>query len=342
MPSQKSNYKLLFIVGFPRSGTTWIMWLLAQHPEVVACFHAGFFHALQPLYHWWQDKAGLSKSVYAHKNQRIKLYDILSIEKFYTHARSLAKYVFDQIADCNSLSRVVVEKTPENLEFASWILKIFPEAYILHVIRDPRSIYPSFRNAAYSWLQVPNMSVAPNPFEVAKGWRSYIERGKQLKKITDNYREIQYETLFNHGIEELQKIYAWLDLPADQAFCEKVMESSKIEELRKKKYLAPQGFFRKGKAEGWTEELSSRQTRIIEYLAGDLMQKMGYKLTCKKFDEKPWEVSIYEVISKILRKFSHGPDAVLERLSKFNSLNGRLNPKKRLQILIKTLTEMTK
>ena len=39
------------------------------------------------------------------------------------------------------------------------------------------------------------------------------------------------------------------------------------------------GFFRKGEAEGWRNELSTGELRIIEHLCGHEMQELGYPLT---------------------------------------------------------------
>ena len=351
MAAKKSKYKLLFIVGFPRSGTTWMMWLLGQHPSAVVCFHSGLFHALKSVRDWWKDTGGLGKSVYTYSkngqdNQtdesKVKLNSILSLDEFYERSRPLAGHVFDQMASCSPGTKVVVEKTPENLVFSEWILKIFPEAYILHVIRDPRSIFPSLRNAAYSWAPVHELPVAPNPIGVAKGWRSYVERGRQLKQITDRYKEVQYEALSKNGSEELQKIYSWLGLPAKASFCEQVVEAGTIDRLRKQKGLAPKGFFRKGSAEGWRDELSVSDKKVMEYLAGDLLEEMGYELTSDRLTHKPLRLRIYESTAKVVHKFSRAPGYLSRRFPKINPLNGRLNPNKQMQVLKKTLVEMSK
>lgn len=351
MAAKKPKYKLLFIVGFPRSGTTWTMWLLGQHPSAVVCFHSGFFHALKPVREWWKDTGGHGKSVYTYaknnKNSKIdeskvKLNSILSLEEFYKHSRPLAGYVFDQMASCSPDTKVVVEKTPENLVFSEWILKIFPDAYILHVIRDPRSIFPSLRNAAYSWAPIHELPVAPNPIEVAKGWMSYLERGRKLSQMTDRYKEVHYEALSKNGSAELQEIYSWLNLPADQSFCDQVVEAGTLDKLRKQKGLAPKGFFRKGSAEGWRDELSLSDKKVMEYIAGDLLDEMGYELTTDRLTHKPFRLRMYEGTSKVVQKFARAPAYLSRRVSKINPLNGRLNPNKQMQVLKKTLVEMSK
>lgn len=38
----------------------------------------------------------------------------------------------------------------------------------------------------------------------------------------------------------------------------------------------PSDFFRKGEAEGWRSELRPQQIALIEFMAGELMRKLGY------------------------------------------------------------------
>ena len=58
-----NTYTPLLIVGHPRSGTTWTMWLLAQHPEIVASFHSGFFHAVASIAQWRLEPGSFGKFI---------------------------------------------------------------------------------------------------------------------------------------------------------------------------------------------------------------------------------------------------------------------------------------
>ena len=48
-----SDVQRVFIIGLPRSGTTWMMWLLAQHPEVVALQQSGMFLPIKRMEEWF-------------------------------------------------------------------------------------------------------------------------------------------------------------------------------------------------------------------------------------------------------------------------------------------------
>lgn len=343
------NSRLVFLVGCPRSGTTWLMWLLAQHPSVVVCYHAAFFHALKPLRDWWQERAGYGKSIYAKNNQetqngdslsKTNLNSILTLDEFYEYSRVLGINVFNKIAQCGNSTKVIVEKTPENLKFYDLILKIFPEAYILHIIRDPRSVFASNCKAVYSWADPKEFPTSP--IQAARRWCAYIERGKQTKQLTNRYREVRYETLFENGCEELQQIYSWLGLTAAPDFYETALKNSTIDKLRNRKGLAPEGFFRKGETEAWRHELSASEIRVIEYISGDLMSELGYASKFGPAKHKPFRCWRYEISSKFLHRMVESPISVLWKFARVIPWMRQLQPRKRVQAFKKTLAGMSK
>lgn len=313
----KSKLKRVFVIGYPRSGTTWTMQLLAQHPAVVACQQSHFFLALKHFEDWWQrdDKYGQriitrssdikeDEAVEAGDNSGIPLRTIISSEDFYNHWRVFATNMFDKMASYAYGSQVVVEQTPEHLELSELILKIFPDAYFLHVIRDPRSVHCSRRHAISSWATQANWS--KSPIDTAKGWCSYIVKGKQIGHVTNRYKEIRYEALLEDGSTHLEQIFSWLNLPSDPPFCKKALANCTIEKSRKSLVMPP-GFFRKGAVEGWREEMSSSELRTFEYIARDLMEPLGYKPTLKLLRHKPFRLKFREGTAKILKFVLRGP-----------------------------------
>jgi len=88
--------------------------------------------------------------------------------------------------------------------------------------------------------------------------------------------------------------------------------------------------------------LSLSDKKVMEYIAGDLLNEMGYELTSEPLTHKPFRLRMYEGTSKIVKKFSRVPGYLSRRASKINPLSGRLNPNKQMQVLKKTLAEMSK
>jgi hypothetical protein len=287
--NENSTTKRVFIVGCRRSGTTWTMLLLAQHGQVVAAQQPDFFRRLTLFGRWFQtvDDFGmclLTSKVHEGEEipedskaglARLPLKSALSEEAYYEHVRRLASDTYDRFRACNPEADVVVDQTPEYVHCWEEILRVFPDAYFLHIIRDPRSVFSSQRSAAKSWADPTRFST--DPLEVAAEWAHEVTEGRKIAGATDRYLEITYEDLRGDSVDHLGRIFEWLELDADRAFCEKAVDTCSIGKMQKSSGVAPSGFFRKGMVAGWREELSGGEVRAIEHVAGDLMDELDYE-----------------------------------------------------------------
>jgi len=315
--------KTVFIVGQPRSGTTWLMWLLAQHPAVVACNHAGFFHELKPLAGWWKMPVLHGKNIHivnqvdggAESRQKRKLDEVLGWEEFSSNASRLAEAVFSAIASAKPGASCVVEQTPENLDFWKLILDVCPQAYFLHIVRDPRSVFASLRDAAGTWA--PAGEFPTHPVTVGESWRRYLQNAAELRLHTPSFHEVHYENLQANGEAVLQGIFEWLDLEIDEGKCRGYLERGSFNEMKSAQKWMPEGFFRKGKSAGWVDELSPSQIKSLEFVAGDLLDKQGYYRRYAVQQKPPAAVARYHRLRrwKYLIFFELGPRGVrwLER-----------------------------
>ena len=130
-----------------------------------------------------------------------------------------------------------------------------------------------------------------------------MQASLEIEPKTDRYLQVRYEDLKEKGVSELERIFAWLDLGTEAGFAERALQASTKDKVRATKEL-PKDFVRKVPAGGWRDELSSGDVRVIEYLAGDLMEKLGYELTSKP-SGKPLRV--------LLRDLTEPPLAFLEK-----------------------------
>jgi hypothetical protein len=270
--------KYLFVVGCVRSGTTWVQLLLAQHPWVATTQETHTFnHYLGILDRWWRGE------MVQPDRRRTGLTHLLSEDDFYNLCRDFATGVMNKIAGLNPESRVVVEKSPDHVRSADFILRLFPDAYFMHVIRDPRSVVSSLRRAGETWGQ----DWAPtSTLGCAERWRHDVSVGRRIAGLTDRYLEVKYEELLRDTPGGLGSMLEWLDLPFEDGFCEDAAAKCAIDNLKKgsatvatpwKLGSEPQGMYHKGSADSWREELSRRDLRGVEYIAGPLMRELGYE-----------------------------------------------------------------
>jgi len=270
--------KLLLVVGCQRSGTTWLQLLLAQHPSVATHNETFLFFYLHRLRERWVIEQARPR---IHRD--VGLTRLLSGEEFDALCREFASRVLDKIADARPGAHVVLEKTPDHILYWETILALFPDAYVLHVIRDPRSVAASLLAASQSeWGD----AWAPTSVRgAAERWRAAIEAGRALAAKAPHYREVRYEALTADTAGEVGEIFAWLGVPCAPDFAAQAAAACRIDNLRKESIpvsapwtlaAEPEGFFRRGETEGWRTELTRAQVRELECRLGDLMPELGY------------------------------------------------------------------
>lgn len=276
---RNGNYRLAFVVGAPRSGTTWVQLLLSQHPLVASCQETNLFsHYLGPL-----GKAWVSE-VSSRRTRETGLRFLLSEEEFLMLCRRFAEEVLGRADRRVPGAEVVVEKTPAHVFAAPFIAELFPDAYFLHIVRDPRSVVSSLLHAGRGWGE----RWAPTgPAYAARVWRSHVEAGLRIPGFSERYCEVRYENLGEDGPDQLDKMMEFLGLECDPDWSRRAIDLCNFDRLRQGESEAfvpwrepePHGFYRRGSPDAWRDELSGRHIAIVERIASDLMARLGYHRT---------------------------------------------------------------
>ncbi len=134
---------MFFLGGAPRSGTTWLQYLLDSHPEV-SCRGEGLFmkHLAAPLDALMQQRAQAvtekNKTVFRHADG-YPLPDPGDADMLVGTAVLLALEHQRAGKDC----RAIGEKTPENVFFFARLKRLFPAAKFIAIARDPRDLLTS-------------------------------------------------------------------------------------------------------------------------------------------------------------------------------------------------------
>lgn len=288
-----------FIVGSSRSGTTWLQLLLAQHPLVATSQETHIFlkYVGRAMRVWHRDAAAQDG------RRKVGLPSVIDDKVFRSACRSFTDTVFQAILDDTSGAACVVEKTPGHAVWGEEILSLYPEAAFIHVIRDPREVVCSLRSAGRSWGEHWSPT---NVVDAVRLWRERVEGARSIGRLTFRYREVRYEDLLADTAGELTGILAFLDLPVEEGFCEETADACRIDRLREGSGSVhapwslssePAGFFRRGKAAGWRNELTRGELRRIEYLASPLMSELGYEpVTSSSKGRRPTRVALREVL----------------------------------------------
>lgn len=275
---------VVVVLGSPRSGTTWVAPILGKHPEVVRCATEThlFTSLLAPLLKSWDDRALTP----------VGLHRELATSDFERACRELATSLLARVLARKPGARVLVEKTPGNALAWPTIHRLFPEARFVHVLRDPRDVVSSLRAASGSW----GKGWAPSsPVAAARLWRRHVASALEIPKKTDRVRVVRYEALQDAGVAEVEALLRFAGVACEPDVCRRLHEATRFERMQARPASHLQSL-RKGRSGTWRDELSRGQLRVVEYVAGDLMDALGYARELPAPLQRPLSVALADAV----------------------------------------------
>ncbi|MEY2418272.1 MAG: hypothetical protein QOG90_952 [Actinomycetota bacterium] len=196
--------RVAFVVGAPRSGTTWLQQLLYVHPDVATGGESHLFcEGLAELFANFDHPNGMS-----HLSTWVARAELLSA------ARALCDRVFEtQRAATRPDARVVLEKTPNHKLQAALQAELYPDAKYVHIIRDGRDAAAS-AHELWSAADDAYADVA----RAAAAWAASV-RDVRTHFGALAYLELRYEDVMADTTGALARIFDHLGLPHDDALC---------------------------------------------------------------------------------------------------------------------------
>jgi hypothetical protein len=198
--------KVIFLEGAPRSGTTWLVRLLASHPRVAGV------GAESHLFDFGVDR------LFDNLEQRdAKLRGLISYmdrEELVDAVRDLCDRAFLAMRDhlaSDPAPDHVVEKTPVGARRDGLDLErkrdCYPDAWHIHIVRDREAV-------ARSLMKAPFMS--DRSYENCAGlWDSSVGNIRRVFGDSPRYREVSYEELLADPVRGCADLLAWVGLETD-------------------------------------------------------------------------------------------------------------------------------
>ncbi len=301
-------YSPVFIVGMPRSGTTLLSRLIETHTRYSALPESHFFTkflwrisislSMEEMICRWNNYAdkcnwGLSK-ICSNTN------DLDSNEDWFGKCRELFLLWSAQELDIKQ-SDVChtgwVDNTPAHIESIELINKIFPEAKILFIYRDPRAVHNSLLNVPWN---------SGNPYVNAARWCAYIDIMERYDEGS-KYKKIRYEDLLVSPESIIYAIAGWLSVeysPYDSS----TKRSDSFDSEKEPWKARVDSAIDINRIDSWKDNLREEDVSIIESLSFRKMYKYGYEVVsgreagCNNF-VKFWAVIIVRLRIMLYRKF---------------------------------------
>ena len=260
----------IFIVGAPRSGTTWLQALLASHPRVITGQETHFFSAIKKFLSFYDERKDW---------RNIGLYAYWSKKDVSRLVRSYFLKFIEPVLSNSAEALFFVEKSPEHTVLMPFIAECFPEARFIHIIRDARHMVASLIRVS----KRNNQYVSPTVASLV--WRDFVSTGiafgRQLP--SEKYLELRYEDLRMNTLDLLSRIFTWLSLDCDQTLLSRIVEKCSLTKVKKSKKFdvikssssEPNGFFAEG-AIGQSFSLTKLELYRVYEICGSLLKELGY------------------------------------------------------------------
>lgn len=264
----------LYVIGAPRSGTTWLQALLGAHPAVVTSVEMTLFDCyLAPWFARWNEESAAIREGRWHQG----LPAVWSEAEFVTFIQEFVGRVYERVAAIKPMATHLLDKQPSYAHHVTEIDRIVPQARFIHIVRDGRDVVSSALAARRS------MGFGPHTTpQAARQWASHVRGARRAATFTGRYFELRYEQLLAEPAKLLGELYAFCDLAATNDLIGSIVDEHSFDRMRAERkspvstVQTPAAHFRKGQAGTWRDDLSRRDRIVIDEIAGDLLVELGY------------------------------------------------------------------
>lgn len=327
----------IFIVGYPRSGTTLVQALLATQENIYSFYETHFFsivrkqitvkdksivpECLDHVTRKIRERIAFSKNAEAHV-KKLAQNDSLSV-----------KMLFEILVIDNLINKVNykklkhirwMEKTPEHGLYLDVIFRFYPGAKVIHVLRHPekailsRRRHFTFNNEA-AWL-------------IEKHVQKWLECVRAIEKsknaLPDSVLMVKLEDITRDTAAEMQKICKFLDIPFDKTRLDNYKEISRA-------LYYPWETWKNSASEEISDAVASRKYYHLSFpdraklqmMAGKEMKKYGYNSSAQNLINRAGSAARKRFL-KLKRSAHRFRDAISPL---FKTYDGKINMAEQLR-----------
>ncbi|MER6943510.1 sulfotransferase [Nonomuraea sp. NPDC000554] len=273
----------VFVVGCPRSGTTMLQLMLHSHPRLAVTPETRF---LVPVYYGRREYGDLRDP-----QRRRTLAEWISGDrttKFRELKIEAADYIQQVVDGPGSLGSVIGtafrmyadrfgkarwgDKRPSYVKQVDMLLRLFPDAQFVHLIRDGRDCVSSLKEMPWYTL---------NSYHAISTWAEAIDAGNKLRRSLpeDTYYELRYEELTDDPETELKKLCHFLEEDFDPAMVSPREAATDAVPLHKVWHSNTHGDVTRARVGSWANRLESWEISVCEAALGERLRANGYELS---------------------------------------------------------------
>ncbi len=279
LPPSPPQRPVFFIVGSPKSGTTWLSHLLNGHPEI-RCAAETDLNLLATLFH---------ELAFRYDRHLLNVNHHMGVDDYlrFSHADILTLYrtavaLLLRRLDTGEAGLRIGVKSPILVHILEPFHRLLPEARFIHVVRDGRDVTVSawFNNVRTTQGAFRQQYPSPADFAVpcAQAWSRAVGAGRDFQtRHPELCHEVRYEDLHRDPAAALRAVLEFLD--ADTAHIPRCIQAGDFERLsggRQQGEENDASFYRKGVPGDWRNHFSPDDEERFLAIAGPALRQMGY------------------------------------------------------------------
>jgi Sulfotransferase family len=264
----------VFVVGVPRSGTTWVQRLLAEHPDAWPLVETYMFSSQIGLGALLRSLPVPDPEASALELAPAGLGRLFAREELVVELRAIAERWLQRATDPGS--RFVIEKSPWHLTDVQLIAELLPDARFVHVVRDGRDVAVSLVAARRSWSAEGDSRPASTVREAAGLWARAMSQGEVARVLVgERLLELRYEDLLRDPRAGCRRLFAHCRMLHDERLVEGAVAATDLE--RSERPRGEDRPLRGGRTGDWRERFGLRNAWVFERHAGEALRETGYE-----------------------------------------------------------------
>lgn len=290
---QTRKIPLFFIIGRPRTGTTLLQSLLDAHPEVIIPWECQFVLNLYPAYgkindwtaadlqHFYDDLLTQWQFSSWNIDTEDLRKNLLSCTGSYKY-RDICEVVYLQYRSLfpKTQIRLIGDKNHGYTIYTERLLKIYPEARFIYILRDYRDNFDSVKRVDF---EVPIVSL------VVYKWKFFYKKALEAsRKHPQSFYFLRYEDLVSAPEKYFREVSDFLGIDYNPGVFDfykmksRATETypSEVIEKHHKSLFNPINTSRLGL---WKKSMNETQVRIADQVAGKYAAMAGYERRYEDF-----------------------------------------------------------
>ena len=269
-------WRMPFIVGCGRSGTTLLAVMLDSHPSIAIPGESGFLLRISSQA---PPADGDVVGAFVHSVRGLRRFRAWGLTEEEVRrglgdlgptTMSAALLGTYRLYAAKVGKSIPGDKTPEHVQLIPQLAAIFPNAVFIHVIRDGRNVALATLDAPWGPKSVP---------ESARYWRRRVNVGRRRGSAlgSGRYMEVHYEDLLADPEAELRRVCKFLGVTYDSAMLDYKSASKRQATMTYERHafrslmLAPTKGLR-----DWPTQLAPADVKAFDVLAGGTLREFGY------------------------------------------------------------------